>query len=382
MMNRPILFVDDEPKILQALERQLSGKFEVRTAPGGQPALEMLAQDGPYAVVVSDFRMPLMDGIQFLRKVKQLSPDTVRLMLTGQADLNTTIAAVNEGNIFRFLTKPCATEVLSAALDSALEQHRLINAERELLEKTLRGSIQVLTEVLSLTSPRAFNRACRIRRYVTHIASRLALKNAWELEIAAMLCQLGCISVPPEVLDKAASSEQMTTNEQEVFAAHPAVAEHLLETIPRLETVARIVRSQNETSLVPLDWDPPPDDLVVLGSAVLRVALEFDRIVTPGALRKAALAELRQSGVWPAPLIAALETVADEDNDRAGRQLKVNELDAGMIIDQDVHTLSGVLLLTRGQELTLPVIARLKSFDKTVGIHQPLSVLAARMDPD
>ena len=156
------------------------------------------------------------------------------------------------------------------------------------------------------------------------------------------------------------------------------MAERLLESIPRLETIARIVRGQNETS-IPLTWDPPPADLVALGTAVLRVALEFDRLVALGAIRRAALGEMRQRGTWPERLLDALESVAAETDDRAARRLKVNELDTGMIVDQDVHTANGVLLLTKGEELTLPVIARLKSFAKTVGIQQHLRVLASRM---
>src|SRR5215467_12671970 len=157
MITKRILFVDDEPKILQGLERQLSGKFELRTAPGPVMGLQILSKDGPYAAVVSDYRMPTMNGVEFLARARQRYPDTVRLMLTGQADLNAAISAVNEGAIFRFLSKPCPMEVLDAALNSALEQYRLIQAERELLEQTLHGSIKIMTEVLSLTSPAAFS---------------------------------------------------------------------------------------------------------------------------------------------------------------------------------------------------------------------------------
>jgi DNA-binding NtrC family response regulator len=160
-MTRRILFVDDEPKVLQAFERQLSDKFEVHTAAAPDLGLRILGEEGPYAAVVSDFRMPHMNGTQFLARVKQLTPDTVRLMLTGQADLNATIDAVNEGNIFRFLTKPCSAEVLAGALESALEQYRLVTAERELLERTLHGSVKVLSEVLSLTlAPSAARAVC------------------------------------------------------------------------------------------------------------------------------------------------------------------------------------------------------------------------------
>ena len=104
MISRRILFVDDEPKVLQGLERQLSSRFELRTVPGPVLGLQILIKDGPYAAVVSDYRMPMMSGVEFLAKAREKCPDTVRLMLTGQADLNAAIRAVNEGAIFRFLS--------------------------------------------------------------------------------------------------------------------------------------------------------------------------------------------------------------------------------------------------------------------------------------
>ena len=106
-MVRRILCVDDEPNVLLALERQFRKQFEIQTAVGSELGLKAIVENGPYAVVVSDLRMPVMDGNRFLAQVRKLSPDTVRVMLTGQADLADAITAVNEGHIFQFLTKPC-----------------------------------------------------------------------------------------------------------------------------------------------------------------------------------------------------------------------------------------------------------------------------------
>src|SRR5450631_170470 len=150
---RRILCVDDEPNVLHAIERQFRKRFEITIALGPDLALREIAERGPFAVVVSDLRMPGMDGVQFLARVRQISPDTVRIMLTGEADFSAAIEAVNQGNIFQFLSKPCPAEMLGRALDAALEQHALIMAERELLERTLTGSVEVLSEILSLVNP-------------------------------------------------------------------------------------------------------------------------------------------------------------------------------------------------------------------------------------
>ncbi len=146
-MSTKILCVDDEPNILAGYRRSLRKQFEIETAPGGAEALAMIAEGGPYAVLVTDMRMPGMDGIQFLREAQRVAPDSVRIMLTGNADQQTAAGAVNEGRIFRFLNKPCPAEDLAHALAAGLEQYRLVTAEKELLEKTLGGTIRMMMEI-------------------------------------------------------------------------------------------------------------------------------------------------------------------------------------------------------------------------------------------
>ena len=138
-MNEKTLFVDDDPNILAAFNRYLRNEFTFETASSGQDGLNILEEKGPFAVVVADMRMPNMDGVVFLKKVKENYPNTVRIMLTGNADMQTAVNAVNEGNIFRFLTKPASKEIIINAVTAALEQYRLIMAEKELLEKTFHG---------------------------------------------------------------------------------------------------------------------------------------------------------------------------------------------------------------------------------------------------
>ena len=135
-MTKKILLVDDDPNILQGYQRQLRKRFELDTVLSGREGLEAVASDGPFAVIVSDMRMPGMDGVQFLTQVRETASDTVRMMLTGNSDQQTAMDAVNEGHIFRFLTKPCNTDTFAKALEAALEQYRLITAERELLPGT------------------------------------------------------------------------------------------------------------------------------------------------------------------------------------------------------------------------------------------------------
>jgi DNA-binding NtrC family response regulator len=128
-MTEKILFVDDEPSVLDGYERLLRQHFQIETAVGGRLALDKLAGRGPFAVVVADMRMPEMDGAQLLAKVMTEFPESIRVMLTGNLDIQTAVRAVNEGSIFRFLTKPCNKETLIETLNAALAQYRLTGAK-------------------------------------------------------------------------------------------------------------------------------------------------------------------------------------------------------------------------------------------------------------
>ena len=123
-MKERILFVDDDSNILEAFERQLRKKYNVETALGSEEGLKALNERGRYAVIVSDLRMPGMDGNQFLANAKNIAPDSARIMLTGYADLQSAIKAINNGKIFRLLTKPCSAGSLVKALEEGIEYHK------------------------------------------------------------------------------------------------------------------------------------------------------------------------------------------------------------------------------------------------------------------
>ncbi len=368
-MTRRILCVDDEPNVLQAFERQFRKRFELQTALGPERALEAIATGGPFAVVVSDLRMPGMDGITFLTRVREKAPDSVRIILTGQADLDTAIAAVNQGNVFQFLTKPCPPEMLARALDAGLEHHRLIVSERELLEETLRGSIGMMSEILSLVNPVAFSRAERIRVYVLHIAERLKLAATWQFELSAMLSQIGCVAVPPDVLEKHYEGQALDTAEQTVLASQWHVGQKLLAKIPRLEDVAEMIGNQAMAQI------PSGTGTVSIGSRLLKVALDFDELVTRGAEPSYALALMRKRAAYDVRHLSALEQVQTQEAQRKLRLISLAELKAGMTTNTGVYSKSGLLLMGAGQEITASAIARLQTFALTKGVAEPISVL-------
>ncbi len=376
-MTERVLFVDDEANILAGFKRQLRKEFVMETALGPEEGLRIMKERGPFGVVVSDLRMPVMDGIQFLGNVRKLYPDTIRMVLSGHADLQTAIKAVNEGHIFRFLTKPCYPETLSKVINTGLEQYRLINAEKELLEKTLKGSIKVMTELLALANPEAFGRSSRIKRLTTQVATFLGITDLWRLETAAMLSQVGFVILPEETLDKIYRGEDLEGEEKQAYDMHPVITSGLLRNIPRFEEIARIITYQEKH----LDGTGNPRDGVKgeeipLGSRILKAVLDFDVLDGNGMPQDEVLRRMeKREGCYDPTVLHAMKMALAVGTRYEILDVKVNGLTGGMILGQDVTTEQGQLLISKGQEVSQPLIERLKNVAELTRVKEPIRVI-------
>lgn len=374
-MTEKILFVDDEPNILHSIQRQLRKRFSLQTVESGTEALRILEEEGPFAVIVSDMRMPNMSGVELLAQVKDLYPDMVRLMLTGNADQETAMEAVNTGHIFRFLTKPCPQATFITSLALALRQHRLITAEKELLQKTLKGSVTVLSELLGVANPLAFSAGLRIKEYVVKIAEALHLPRLWQYEIAALMSQIGCMTLPGEVLNKIYAGHDLTQDETDMYTNHPMVGKALLEKIPRLEHVTQMIALQQKR------FDEYTDDLVgstfeeiLTGAQILKAVIDFDRQLFLGKTSREALSWLRkQKKCYNPSVLDTLEKVKVTIHEHI-LSLHVGQITAGMVAAEDVLAKNGVLIIPKGQTITGPLLQGMKNFSKQVGLIEPIRV--------
>lgn len=370
-----VLCVDDEPRVLQGLESTLSWEFDVRLASSGAEGLQSVEREGPFAVVISDMRMPEMDGATFLAKVRQIAPNTTRMLLTGYSSMEAAIAAVNKGEIFQFLNKPCGPEVLLPAVQAAAERYRLVHAEQDLLEKTLSGSTQVLIDVLSLAAPTAFSRAAVLRGYVGHIVGKLGLEDRWRYEMAAMLSQIGCITLPPDTLDRVYANQDLSEVERHMFEAHPTVGRDLLAHVPRLKLISEMIARQND-ALGAISIPPSTrEEIVVVGAALIRFALDVDREVASAGSLGRALGLMRRAEKAPRPeFVEALLDYHPEEHGEVVRGVGVNDLRSYMVLDDDVRTKAGSVIVPRGHEVNRALIGRLKNFAAGVGLVEPIRV--------
>ncbi|HEY3667061.1 MAG TPA: HD domain-containing phosphohydrolase [Polyangiaceae bacterium] len=374
-----VLCVDDEPLVLEGLTLHLRRSFKLFTAQSGAAGLELLGKESDFAVIMSDMRMPQMSGAQFLAKARELYPNSVRVLLTGQSDLESAISAVNEGQIFRFLTKPCPPNVLLSALGSAVKQHELIMAERVLLEQTLRGCVKTLTDILSLTNPTAFGRASRAKGYMTQLLSYLQRADDWESEVSAMLSQIGCVTLPGDMLDRMYEGKPLAEEEEAMAAGLPAMAERLLAHIPRLEGVREILLHMDD------HYEPKPGqsmrgDLLPWGARALKIVLDFTALEWQQGGAAPALDIMRgRSGWYDATLLASFSAL--QGNAASGvevRTIPVRELREGMVLHQNITTRTGMLVMAKGHEVTATMLERIANFSRRVGVREPISVVVNR----
>jgi response regulator RpfG family c-di-GMP phosphodiesterase len=372
-----ILFVDDDERLLKAVRRSLGKRYKLDTALGPDKALEWIEQCGPYAVVVSDLKMPGKDGISLLEDIRNIHGDTVRVVLTGYADLNSAVDAVNRGNVFRFLTKPCETKTLAAVLDDCLRQYQLLTSERELLEQTLKGCISVLSETLSLVNPEAFGRANRVARFARAIAQQAGVDNVWKYEMAAMLSQIGCVVLPEQTLQKLTKGVELKPEERQLYDMHPLIGRNLLSRIPRLEDVAEMVAYQEKN----FDGSGiPPDGVegeeIPFGARILRVAIDFDAALNREGVFAKAFHVLESHMVHYDPFVLHyLESCLGKESHFEAASLNVKELRHGMILDQSVVTEGGLHLLRKGRELNSVLIQKLRAVHKRMIVVEPVKVL-------
>jgi CheY-like chemotaxis protein len=353
-----VLCVDDEPRVLESVALHLRRDYQVFTANSGALALKALEQIENITTVVSDMRMPGMDGATLLKQVMLRYPEISRILLTGETGRDTAVAAVNEGQIFRFLTKPCAPDHLRAAIDAGVMHYRMMTAEKVLLQQTLVGCIKAMIDVLAITNTAAFGRSQRVTRLAMQFSTALGNKSFWQVEAAAMLSQLGYISLPVELVEKLYYGERLTPDEKVLADGAPQVAKNLLGHIPRLEPVLQILDASRR------DIDDNTDGMVKLGAQVLKLVLDYDALLALGHDAGVAIQTLRsQARLYDSQM---LEQFAEMVGAGAGtqeiRELPLRLVTPGMVMLDDLRTHMGTLLVPKGFEVTTAFLERMRNF--------------------
>lgn len=415
-----LLFVDDESNILASLRRLFRPLgYRILTAESGAQGLAICDSE-TIDLVISDMRMPEMDGAQFLEQVRLKSPDTIRILLTGYADIASTIDAINKGQVYRYIAKPWEDNDICLTVRHALEQKMLAREKERLEALTLKqneelkdlnanleekvkarteevrqtmGFLEVAHEKLKksfLTSIRVFANLMELRegemtghsRRVADLARKLALKmgmsevEAQEVMVAALLHDIGKIGLPDKLLHKPFT--MLDEEERTAVVKHPVVGQTALMALEQLHGAAKLIRSHHER----FDGLGFPDHLaglaIPLGARVLAVANEYDAVqlghVTSKRLNaQDALFFIREGRGkrYDPQVVDAFVAIMGGDGESAAKGgeivLPVGDLKSGMVLARDLITRDGMLLLARDYVLDEPLVDQLKSYERTEG---------------
>lgn len=355
-----MLCVDDDPDVLEGLELTLGREYQVNTALGGEAALALMAGAEPFAVVLSDMRMPGMSGAELLARVRQSAPDTSRLLLTGYADVESAIAAVNQGEVFRYLSKPCAPAALKASVQAAVEAYQVRRVERELLEQTLRGCVEALSEAMSMADPVLFGQARRVRDLVVPLAAAESLPPTWTLEVAALLRNLGWVGLPRELIARELHGETVTPVERQRLLDSGLRTCALLGHVPRLEPVCQLIQladilagATRESGQVPLA------DVSLQRAELLNLTQQYILLESRGYSAEKSLHALAQRyPEWPERLERLAVLAGGDTASGAVRDVQLAGLEAGMRLAAPMLSVNGQLLAPAGYAVTQAFVER------------------------
>ena len=410
-----VLLVDDEESILNSLRRLLrSQPYEVVLATSGAQALEIMATR-PIDLVMSDARMPGMDGATLLAEVHRLYPATSRILLTGYADLTTIIKAINDGQIHRYISKPWNDEELQLVLQQTLEHQRLERLARDQTEQLkllnatlekrvaartaelqqtadmldlaydeLKRSYVTGTEVFSLLAnlrlpkDKQTNRALIELIRVYCAAQSMDESSTRDLTMAAALYNIGKLSWTDSMM--VAPSDKLHSTDRGLYREYPGQSESLLMTLEPMKDAARIIRHHQER------WDGTgfPDhlkgDTIPPGSRLLKLAVDFIELQKGLILERhlnsdEALLYIRKyAGRLYDPalvedFVQACATFLSDVTlgDPTVKVLTTRELEAGMVLARNLNADNGMLLLNAGKVLNLPLVDKLIAFEAMEG---------------
>lgn len=387
-----VLIVDDHENLLSGLKRQLRGQYDLTMATSGPEAITKLGIEGPFAVVVSDMRMPGMDGVELLEILEKKAPDTVRMMLTGNADQETAVRAINNGQIFRFFNKPCNSQTLSEGIDAGIQQFKIHRAEKKLIEQTLSGSIKLLSDILSMANPNEARRREKMRRWAKIISHEIRIPRQWELDLAVMLSHIGMIGIPVHLSEKASRCEELTSVEIEMIINSPKIGAELIANIPRMENIAKsILYQEKHYSGEGFPADAFSGEDIPLISRILKILSDLADITNDKPLSTSIFRTLKsRDGLYDPDLLLNIQKVLEPEFSEEGvsppaafaevievKEVPVYLLRAGQELLSDVCLKTGQMILARGCILSEVQVQRIKGMHKITPISENIKVASA-----
>ena len=351
-----VLVVDDTEANVDILVDALGELYDVSVAMDGREALESVG-DEPPDLILLDIMMPEMDGYEVCRRLKghERYGKIPIIFLTALTEVENKTKGFQLGAV-DYITKPFEIAEVKARVETHLKLGLAEADLRELVVKTLGGAIEVMTEILSVANPTAFSRTSRLKRHANALMTAFNLTDFWQIRMAAMLSQIGCIAISPETIEKIFSGRQVLVEEEEAYKRHPQIGYELISKIPRLEEVAEIIaRQQDLQKNTGFQGDEQAQRLIQMGSRILKLVLAYEKLTYSGKSSVDALAELKKSEREYGPkLLEGFSRIVESEPKTA--QMKVQkiyprDIAVGMVLAKDIITSSGSVLVKAGTKI-------------------------------
>ena len=346
-----VLFVDDQAEVLEDLKASVSEICDPFGVTSAEEGLEIFENEGPFTVVVSDQKLPGLDGSEFLAKVIRRDPLVSTMLLTGHANYSDAMTAVNKGHVFRLLEKPYCPKALRDAILAGERQRDLMVAEKVLLHETLVGAVNALTDTLATVKPMFFGRAQRVKRLAGEIARYLSFPHPWQVETAAVFSQMASITLPGEEAENVFLRKRLRPQIIALVDKFPEVIDHLLGHIPRLEEVREILDCLMGN---PLPYQKAGKGEVYQAFEILDAALEYDYLETEGHDSEIILATLRGGNKqFNLEVIGAMSELLHKSKTRYFvNELPLDDLRVGMRLAEDLSLDTAMLVAPKGTDIT------------------------------
>jgi FixJ family two-component response regulator len=380
-MSNRVMLVDDDRLLLNSIVRNLGFDFDISVAENGPEAIDLLTTDSRYTVIVTDMRMPGMDGIQFIEAARPLAPEAVFVMLTGNHDLNCAIQAVNDGQVFRFLNKPCEMAVIKQAITAGQRQYELQRSEKDLLNKTCAGAISMLTDVLAASHSEHFSRIELYGRSLDAIRQSVGIADRWEYRLASKLALVGFACLRHEDIKRFLELHPRQAEWKALHERSAEIGSRLLQRIPRLETVASIIELHPSTKGEHCHTNPKTEKAIAqTGATLLQVAFVWDALIGRGQGKQQTLADMKE--VLPELMeeyLEALKNLPTMTEELQERESPLSELQADMVLARDVTGTDGATLLRAGTRLSEAWIERLREYNSQQNFLRPIYVVGLEL---
>lgn len=360
MMNnneKTVLIVDDVAGNLDVLSGILKNEYRLKIATNGKKAIQIATGSEKPDLILLDIMMPEMDGYEVCRKLKRnhKTKNIPIIFVTALGEIKDEAKGLNLGAV-DYITKPVSPPIVKARVRNQLAFQQANKDLDEALQKTLLGSVRILTEILAMTNPTAFSRALRLKSVAGAIARKSGVRAVWKYEVAASLSQLGCIFLPSSLMEKINEGQSLSKDELELYKTYPEKSYKLLSKIPHLEECAEMIRAlklYEHANYFKYEGDE------AISTVLLQGVVFYDEQLAKGSSEADAFSSM--SGVFPDEIVTGLDQVIKEKEAVTHLDVKLADLEVGMTVAEDLLSDSGSVVIPKSTVLSETIILRLQS---------------------